>query len=305
MSGPVAPEDTTALDPVAAAAAPAIEIGDSRTRDVGGLTVHRALPRRERRTIGAWCFLDHFGPVDAGMEIGPHPHIGLQTVTWLLEGDVVHHDSLGSEQRIRPGQLNLMTAGAGVAHAEETPATHSGRAHGVQLWVALPEATRHGPAAFEHHAALPRTGIGAAVATVILGALAGERSPARTDTRLVGAELAMAPGEADLPLDPAFEHGLVVLDGEVSLDGIAVVPGRIAHLHPGRERLRLSAHERAVALLIGGEPFAETPLMWWNFVARTREEVVAATAEWNAGSERFGRPVVSELARIPAPPTPW
>lgn len=304
MSGPVAPDDTAAPDAAEVSAAPSLELSDSRIRDVGGTFVHRALPRRERRTIGAWCFLDHFGPEDTGVEIGPHPHIGLQTVTWLVEGDVLHRDSLGSEQPIRPGQLNLMTAAGGVAHAEETPATYSGRTHGVQLWVALPEATRHGPAAFEHHAELPRTGIGAVVVTVILGELGGERSPARADTPLVGAELALGPGEADLPLDPTFEHGLVVLEGTLTLDGVAVGPDRLAFLRTGREGLRLGAADRARALLIGGEPFAETPLMWWNFVARTRGEVEAATREWNAGSARFGA-VASPLARIPAPPTPW
>ena len=304
MSGPVAPEDTAAVETTATAAAPALELGDSRTADVGGSTVRRALPRRERRTVGAWCFLDHFGPQAAGMGIGPHPHIGLQTVTWLVEGEVLHRDSLGSEQPIRPGQLNLMTAAHGVAHAEETPTTYTGRTHGVQLWVALPDATRHGPPAFAHHAELPRAGIGAAVATVLLGTFAGERSPARADTPLVGAEIALGGGEVDLPLDPAFEHALVVLEGALTLEGAVVEPGRLAYLRPGREHLRAGAADPVRALLVGGEPFAGTPLMWWNFVARTRDEVDAATREWNAGSPRFGG-VASPLARIPAPLPPW
>jgi redox-sensitive bicupin YhaK (pirin superfamily) len=304
MSGPVAPEDTDAPDAVAAPPVPALELSDSRLRDVGGTAVHRALPQSRRRTIGAWCFLDHFGPDDAGMGIGPHPHTGLQTVTWLVAGEVVHHDSLGSEQLIRPGQLNLMTAGHGVAHAEEAPETHAGPTHGVQLWVALPEATRHGPPAFEHHPQLPRMGVGTAIATVIVGGLAGERSPARADTPLLGAEVVLRGGEVDLPLDPAFEHGLVVLEGGLSLDGVSVGSTQLAYLRPGRERLRIASSDAARALLIGGAPFAETPLMWWNFVARTREEVGAATREWNAGSARFGE-VASTLSRIPAPPPPW
>jgi redox-sensitive bicupin YhaK (pirin superfamily) len=304
VSGPVAPEDTNPPDAVAAPPAPALELGDSRVRDVGGTPVHRALPRRERRTIGAWCFLDHFGPQDRGMEIGPHPHTGLQTVTWLVEGEVLHRDSLGSEQLIRPGQLNLMTAGHGVAHAEETPPTYTGRTHGVQLWVALPDATRHGPPAFEHHAELPRAGVGTAVATVIVGALAGARSPARADSPLVGAEIALGGGEVDLPLDSTFEHGLIVLGGALGLDGVAVGPAQLAYLRPGRDRVRVASSSSARALLIGGEPFPETPLMWWNFVARSREEVAAATREWNAESARFGR-VASGLARIPAPSPPW
>jgi quercetin 2,3-dioxygenase len=304
VSGPVAPDDTAAPDATTAVTRPSLEVSDSRIADVGGTTVRRALPRRERRTVGAWCFLDHFGPQDAGMGIGPHPHTGLMTVTWLVEGEVLHRDSLGSEQLIHPGQLNLMTAAHGVAHAEETPSTYTGRTHGVQLWVALPDATRSGLPAFEHHADLPRVGIGPAVATVILGSVAGERSPARADTPLVGAELALGRGEVEAPLDPGFEHALVVLEGGLTLDGEEVVPGRLAYLRPGRERVRVAAAGPARALLVGGEPFAETLHMWWNFVARSREEVETATDEWNAGSARFGE-VTSALARIPAPQPPW
>src|SRR5689334_7924679 len=151
-----------------------VELGEGRRTEVGGIPVQRALPQRTRRTVGAWCFVDHFGPVavtgsgggGASMQVGPHPHVGLQTVTWVLDGEVLHHDSLGSEQLIKPGQLNLMTAGRGVAHAEETPAGAAGHLHGLQLWVAQPDATRHGPPAFEHHPSLPEAESGAAVATV-------------------------------------------------------------------------------------------------------------------------------------------
>ena len=144
-----------------------IEISDSRTAEVGGLELRRSLPQRARRTIGAWCFADHYGPVtmtdERSMSIGPHPHIGLHTVTWLFAGEMVHTDSIGSEQLIRPGQLNLMTAGRGIAHAEETPATYRGTTHGLQLWVAQPESTRHGDPAFEHHAELPEMSFGSVV----------------------------------------------------------------------------------------------------------------------------------------------
>ena len=178
MSGPVTAQDA-APDPAAGRPhAPEVEVLPSRETTVGGVPVRRALPKRQRRTVGAWCFADHFGPVAAGggaqdMQIGPHPHSGLHTVTWLVEGELVHRDSLGSEQPIRPGQLNLMTAGHGVAHAEESPPALAGRQHGIQLWVAQPEATRHGPAAFEHHAELPRLDLGGAVATVLVGGLDG------------------------------------------------------------------------------------------------------------------------------------
>src|SRR4029079_12216425 len=133
-----------------------IEILESTTADVGGAAVRRALPQRSRRTVGAWCFVDHFGPTDPAvptpMQIGPHPHIGLQTVTWLLDGQLVHRDSLGSEQPIRAGQLHLMTAGRGIAHAEEAVTTRSGAMHGAQLCVALPDAQRQRAPSFAHHA---------------------------------------------------------------------------------------------------------------------------------------------------------
>ena len=285
-----------------------VDVGEGRQTTVGGIPVRRPLPQRARRTVGAWCFVDHFGPVDVpdvSMRVGPHPHIGLQTVTWVLEGEVVHHDSLGSEQLIKPGQLNLMTAGRGVAHAEETPAGATGVLHGLQLWVAQPEATRHGPAAFEHHAALPEAEVGGAVATVLVGELAGARSPARSDTPLVGADLTVA-GPATLPLDPAFEHGLL-LDAPLALDGQPLASGTFAYLAPGRHEVGLApatAGGPARALLIGGRPFEEPIVMWWNFVARNQDEMAEARAAWEAGDDRFG-PVETGLGRIPAPPPLW
>jgi redox-sensitive bicupin YhaK (pirin superfamily) len=285
----------------------AVEITPSRAAEVGGLPVRRALPRRERRTVGAWCFVDHFGPVGqelaAAMQVGPHPHIGLQTVTWLLEGEVLHTDSVGSEQLIRPGQLNLMTAGHGVAHAES--ARPGAGCHGIQLWVAQPEATRHGEPAFEHHAALPLVELGDAVATVLVGEIAGARSPARTDSPLVGADLALDAGPSTVPLDATWEHALVVAQGAVDVDGTTVVPGSLAYLGTGRDELAVRAAAPGTrVLLLGGEPFPEPVLMWWNFVARTRAEVDEARADWERATERF--PVVrTPLARIPAPGTPW
>ena len=285
-----------------------VEVTEGRRTEVGGIAVRRSLPQRQRRTVGAWCFVDHFGPADvaeASMLVGPHPHLGLHTVTWVLDGEVVHHDSLGSEQLIKPGQLNLMTAGRGVAHAEETPAGATGSLHGLQLWVAQPDATRSGPAAFEHYSALPEAEVGPVVATVLVGELAGVRSPARADSPLVGADL-VAAGPAALPLDPAFEHGLLVVDGPLAVDGREVAPGAFAYFGPGRGEIGLApaAGRRARALLLGGAPFEEPVLMWWNFVARTREEMVEARQAWEAGSDRFG-PVESGLGRIPAPPPLW
>jgi redox-sensitive bicupin YhaK (pirin superfamily) len=288
------------------AAPVSVDISTSRAAEVGGLPVRRALPRRERRTVGAWCFVDHFGPVDAersdAMQVGPHPHIGLQTVTWLLEGEVLHTDSLGTEQPIRPGQLNLMTAGHGIAHAEEGQPSRG--CHGIQLWVAQPESTRHGAPAFEHHEELPQVALEGATATVLVGTLAGAVSPARHDTPLVGADLSLRAGTTAVPLDPAWEHALVVADGTAEVDGTTVKPGELAYLEPGRSELGLHAVDDSRVLLIGGEPFGETVLMWWNFVGRTREEIDAARADWNAHDARFGD-VGTSLGRITAPGTPW
>src|SRR5436305_7243267 len=239
MSGPVSPVDTTAAQAVSGPAG--TEVTEGRRTVVGGLPVVRSLPRARRRTVGAWCFVDHFGPADvaeASMKAGPHPHVGLHTVTWVLEGEVLHRDSLGSEQLIRPGQLNLMSAGRGVAHAEETPAGTAGYLHGLQLWVAQPDATRHGPAAFEHHASLPEADLGDLVARILVGELAGARSPARADTPLLGADVAVG-APATLPLDPAFEHALLVVDGPLAVDGADIGPGAMAYLPPGRAELGL------------------------------------------------------------------
>lgn len=284
----------------------ALDVTPSREAEVGGLPVRRALPRRGRRTVGAWCFIDHFGPVGAerstAMQVGPHPHIGLQTVTWLLAGEVLHTDSIGSEQPIRPGQLNLMTAGRGIAHAESARPSERGN-HGIQLWVAQPEATRHGEAAFEHHPDLPVVELGDTVATVLVGELAGGRSPARHDTPLVGADLALRSGVGTLPLEAAWEHALIVSEGAVQVDGTTVRPGELAYLGTGREELALRADGASRVLLVGGEPFEEI-VMWWNFVARTRAEIVAARADWDQHGERFAD-VRTPLGRIPAPSTPW
>jgi quercetin 2,3-dioxygenase len=309
MSGPVGTVDAPPAEPRASAVAPAcVEVTPSRVADVGRMPVRRALPRRERRTVGAWCFADHMGPAPvtetSGLDIGPHPHTGLQTVTWLLSGEVLHRDSLGTEQLIRAGQLNLMTAGHGVAHSEEATGHYRGELHGVQLWVAQPERTRHGPAAFEHHAELPQAELDNAVATVLVGSFAGATSPARRDTALVGVDGALRPGGGSWPLEPSFEYALVVLDGQVLAQGTPVRPGHLAYLGLGRDQVELSATDPARVLLLGGEPFDEPILMWWNFVARTREEVATAARQWRSHDPRFGR-VASPLARLRVPPLPW
>jgi hypothetical protein len=309
MSGPVTVDDTPSTTTEAASPEPSqLEITPSREAQVGGMRVRRALPRRDRRTVGAWCFADHAGPVTvsetAGPDIGPHPHIGLQTVTWLVAGQLLHRDSLGSEQLIRPGQLNLMTAGQGVAHAEESTAGYTGELHGIQLWVAQPEATRHDKPAFEHHAELPQVEIGDAVATVLVGSLQEELSPARRDTDHVGVDLQLRQGAATLPLQRAYEYAVVVLQGAITIAGSPVVPGELAYLGLGRDEVQLAADASSRLLLLGGVPFESPVLMWWNFVARNRAEVEAARADWQAATSRFGE-TGSALARIPAPAVPW
>lgn len=283
-------------------------VEEGRTTTVGSMPVRRVLPRRTRRTVGAWCFVDHMGPLavpaDGRVDIGPHPHLGLHTVTWLLAGELVHHDSLGSEQTIRPGQLNLMTAGRGIAHAEESTSGFVGDVHGVQLWVAQPESTRHGAPAFEHHGELPEVSFGAATATVLVGSFGGAVSPARADSPLVGVDVQMRPGVATWAVDPSYEHALVVLSGTVAFDESVVVPGQLGYLAPGREQLTVSTSDDARLLLLGGTPFEERVLIWWNYVARTTDEIDIAGQEWNAETDRFGH-VETGLARIPSPIPPW
>jgi redox-sensitive bicupin YhaK (pirin superfamily) len=305
MSGPVDAADAPP-EPVISEAEPlVVDVTDGREASVGGTRVRRVLPQRLRRTVGAWCFADHMGPEQvtetSGLDIGPHPHIGLHTATWLLDGALLHRDSLGSEQLIRPGQLNLMTAGEGIVHSEEHVRTYRGTLHGTQLWIAQPERTRHGPGAFEHHAELPRTEVGGAVATVLAGTFGDVTSPARIDTDLVGADLVVRPGATTWPLRPDFEHALVVLDGEVAVGEHVVRPGQLGYLGRGREGLDVTALAPSRVLVLGGVPFAEKLVMWWNFVARTKEELARARTQWSTYDDRFGE-VATALSRIPAPP---
>jgi redox-sensitive bicupin YhaK (pirin superfamily) len=285
-----------------------VEVTESRESEVGGFRVRRALPQRARRTVGPWCFVDHMGPAaiteERGLDVAPHPHIGLQTVTWLFAGEALHRDSLGSEQLISPGQLNLMTAGHGVSHSEEGTGRYRGDLHGVQLWVAQPAATRDGAAAFEHHADLPRVDLDDAVATVLVGDLAGAASPARRDTEHVGIDLDLRPGTTTVPLRADFEHALVAFTGAVTIDQRTVEPGHLAYLGTGRDEVTLTAIDPTRVLLIGGTPFDEPILMWWNYVARNRDEISQAHADWMSASDRFGH-VDSTLPRIEVGPPPW
>ncbi|HEY8451231.1 MAG: pirin family protein [Micromonosporaceae bacterium] len=267
-------------------------------------TVRRLLPHRERRMVGAWCFVDHFGPDDVagtpGMRIPPHPHTGLQTVTWLLEGEILHRDSLGNVATARPGQLNVMTAGFGISHSEESPPDHPPVMHGLQLWAALPDATRNGPPAFSHHPELPVRREGDAVITVVTGEVAGVRSPAQVHTPLVAAEIRLD-GATRLPLEPDFEYGMLTLTGTAEVAGTPLAPGHLLYLGTGRSDLICVGEGRL--FLLGGEPFDEPLVMWWNFVARTHEEIEQARLDW-MGGVRFGHVVGFDGGALPAPPMP-
>lgn len=278
----------------------------------GGLTIRRALPNARRRTVGAWCFLDHAGPLEfppgEGLRVGPHPHIGLQTFTWLIEGAVVHRDSLGNEAIITPGQVNLMTAGSGISHSEDSaapgygkPAVSTGRLHAVQLWIALPDAQRHRAPSFRNHPQLPLIESGGFSVRVLAGSALGHTSPAEVFSPLVGLDLlAPAAGRLALPVDASYEHAALVLEGEAQVAGETLAPGTLLYFGTGRDSIDISCQAAARLIVIGGTPFREEILLWWNFVARRPEEIQQATREWNAG-QRFGSVRGSPSAPLLAP----
>ncbi|TWG07359.1 hypothetical protein FHX80_115864 [Streptomyces brevispora] len=267
--------------------------------------VRRLLPNLGRRMVGAWAFVDHYGPDDItdepGMQVPPHPHMGLQTVSWLHEGEVLHRDSLGSLATIRPYELGLMTSGRAISHSEESPRSHAALLHGAQLWVALPDAHRHVEPHFQHHSDLPTVTAPGLTATVILGDLDGATSPGTTYTPIVGADLALSRGaEARLPLDPDFEYAVLSMSGEAEVDGVPVLPGSMLYLGCGRTELPLRAESDAGLMLVGGEPFEEEIVMWWNFIGRSHEEIAEARRAWAEGS-RFGEVHGYDGDRLSAP----
>jgi quercetin 2,3-dioxygenase len=298
--------DVPAATAHVAPAAGNAELTSARLARVGDIDVRRLLPLRQRRSVGAWCFVDHYGPTSvdgvAGMRVPPHPHIGLQTVTWLMEGTVLHRDSLGSEQLIRPSQLNLMTAGRGIAHSEESPQDHDPRLHGVQLWLALPEAWRHVAPDFEHLTELPRLRYGGLDVTVFTGSMADVVSPARVFSPLVGAEIAARnQASSTLPLVPSHEHVIFTALGAAVAEGTELSTGSLLYLGTGRDRVAVTARAGARLFLLGGRPLGETLLMWWNFVGRTPDDITQAVRDWAEG-ERFGEVHGYHGAPLPAPP---
>lgn len=270
---------------------PSVTIVEPRDVPLGGvraMTVRRTLPSRVRRTIGAWCFLDHYGPDEVhdsgGMLVPPHPHTGLQTVSWLFRGEIEHRDSLGSHQLIEPGEMNLMTAGRGIAHSEVSTETDS-VLHGVQLWVVLPEAHRDMAPSFSHTVATPvdvHAGVGTAQVLVFMGELAGVRAEAAGVSPLVGAELLLPPfGEVVLDTELSFEYGVLLDEGSVTVQNETLPLHGLAVLDTGTEEIRLEAGaDGARLLLIGGEPLHERFVMWWNFIGTTHQAVVDARDAW-------------------------
>ena len=235
------------------------------------------------------------------MEVGPHPHIGLATVTWLFEGEALHGDSLGTEQLIRPGQLNLMTAGRGIAHAELGVAD---RINGVQMWLAQPDDTRDGESRFEHHANLPVIDIGSARATVLVGGIEGI-SGAQFDSPAIGIDLNVRPGRCEVPVETDFEYAVVPINHPIKVGEAIVEPGWLGLIEPGTDVLPIEARDNSRVMMVGGRPMQERIQMWWNFVARTKDELAAAWRDWDIGNtDRFG-PVPSDLRRIDVAPPPW
>ena len=276
------------------------------------MSVRRTLPQRSRSLIGAWCFLDHYGPDDVagsgGMVVPPHPHTGLQTVSWLFTGEIEHRDSAGHHATVRPGELNLMTAGRGISHSEYSTAGTT-TLHGAQLWVALPEGRRQVDPTFEHFAPDLVRGEGWQ-ARVFLGSLLGSTSPVQTHTPLLGAELTLAAGATlRLALDPAYEIGVLVDSGALRVDGDELAAHELGYLPPGRDVAELVPLEDVRVLVLGGPPFGEQIVMWWNFVGREHAEVVRYRSQWQSlvtdGEEgRFSLPEGDPLGAIPAPPLP-
>ncbi len=295
-----------------------VEILEPRDVPLGGpraMGVRRTLPQRKRSLIGAWCFVDHYGPdvvaEQSGMVVPPHPHTGLQTVSWLFAGEIDHRDSVGSHALVRPGELNLMTAGNGIAHSEVSTRSTT-VLHGAQLWVALPDASRHHEPFFEHYVPAPVV-FGVAEIRVFIGSMVGQVSTASVFSELVGAQIDLPTGASvDLPVDPRFEHGVLLDAGSLSVHGEEVPLSHLAYLEPGLDTLRLEAGDAAVrALLIGGVPLGESIVMWWNFIGRSHEEILQFRAEWQAdvidggrADGRFGSVIDYDGSALPAPELP-
>jgi quercetin 2,3-dioxygenase len=304
----------TAPAEVACVASPFAGVLHPREVPLGGpraIRVRRTLPQRERSLIGAWCFADHYGPHDVrgakGMDVPPHPHTGLQTVSWLFDGEVEHRDSAGVHVMVRPGELNLMTAGAGICHSEvSTSATTV--LHGVQLWVAMPDSDRDTGRDFAHYVPTARA-IDDAILRVFLGELAGDRSPVHTFTPLLGAQIDLEPGaDLTLDIDATFEHGVLLDQGIAEVAGTTLDVADLAFQAAGTEDLNIvnRGDGPARVVLLGGTPFPEQLVMWWNFVGRSHDDIATYRRQWEEHDDRFGAVdgYRGAVSRLPAPPLP-
>ena len=278
-------------------------------KDVGGIPVARLLPTAQRRSIGAWCFLDHAGPAvfaesEAGLQVGAHPHIGLQTFTWMLAGEVLHKDSLGNELLIRKHQVNLMTAGRGISHTEQTPA-HSREVHAVQLWIALPESAREVAPAFVHYPDLPMWSEQGVDYVLTTGQFGTHTAPTQQYSPLLGLDMIFKTEQAQrIALCADFEYGFLVLKGSLLIEGVRYEADELAYLPTGQTEVMVQASVDSHVMLLGGEPLAQEIIIWWNFVGTQRAQIDQAVADWNAHSPRFGS-IDTELKRLVAPVPPW
>lgn len=288
---------------------PDLQLIAARSKDVGGIPVARVLPTRERRLIGAWCFLDHAGPtvfkgMSEGMKVSPHPHTALQTFTWMIKGEILHRDSLGYEQVVRPGQVNLMTAGHGISHSEDSYG-ESHQLHAVQLWIALPEAVKDTLPRFDHYPVLPNWSEGHIQFHLLVGEYGAYKAPTLTFSPLVGVDIvAKEAVKHILSLRPEFEYGVFVIEGHISIDGKQVNTNELVYLGKGSSQMTLQFAPNSHILLLGGEPLNESVLMWWNFIGRTKPEIMAAIEEWNQGNSRFGKVFNDERTPTLAPLMP-
>ncbi|HYC04949.1 MAG TPA: pirin family protein [Azospirillaceae bacterium] len=282
---------------------------DQRRKDLGGFEVGRVLPVAARRMVGPFVFFDHMGPADMApgiprsVDVRPHPHIGLSTVTYLFEGEIMHRDSVGSEQPIRPGEVNWMLAGRGITHSErfERARLHGDRLHGIQAWVALPDHEEEAEPGFWHHglAELPTFGEGGVAGRIVAGGAFGLASQVRTHSPMVYLHLELAPGARFKVPDEQPERAVYVAEGSVEIAGRTLRAGQMAVLAPGA--VDLAAPERAVLMVLGGEPVGPR-FIEWNFVSSSRERIEQAKADWRAG--RMKLPDLDDAEFIPLPGTP-
>ena len=287
---------------------PVIQTITPVTHDLGGFKVRRVLPGKARTMVGPFIFVDEFGPaklaVGQAMDVRPHPHINLATVTWLFEGAIDHRDSLGTYATIRPGQVNLMTAGRGIVHSERSPLSERSTGpsmYGMQTWLALPDGREEIDPAFEAQTHLPLIEAGGASARVIMGQLWGQCAPTTCHAETIYAEIVLAPGSS-IPIDPeADERAVMLVGGEASIGGVELELYALAVLAPGAA-LTLTSHSGARVMLLGGEAFATPRHVWWNFVSSSRERINQAKDDWREG--RFGIVPGDRDEFIPLPQVP-